>query len=125
MKRFIEFIRMLVISPEMLAPLLIIGFFTYFPSFFSWVGANLSRSSDPIRLLSLTPIVILGFIIRGRKDLLFPDHPAGEVLQCGDHAVLVFLCEIVVERQPEQPVADGLGNRAIAGFAAERSSHFR
>ena len=45
-------------------------------------------------------------------------HSALELEQRLNHGVLVCCGERVEEGQPEQSVADVLGDRAIAGFAA-------
>src|SRR4029078_4240560 len=48
-----------------------------------------------------------------------------ERAQALDHVVLVRLAEVVVEGQPEQAVAQILGDRAVPGLASQALAHLR
>jgi hypothetical protein len=81
MKRVWEFLKMLILSPEALIVLAFGAALKVSPQTFTKIGSMLSGNKEPIRFLAVVPFVMLGLIIKDKKDLLFPEHAAENLLQ--------------------------------------------
>jgi len=81
MKRVWEFFKMLILSPEALIVLVFGAALKVSPQTFTKIGSMLSGNKEPIRFLAFVPFVMLGLIMNGKKDLLFPEHEAESLLQ--------------------------------------------
>jgi hypothetical protein len=81
---------MLIVSPETVAVLIVVVLHRFVPFPFTWLGSRLSGQNDPIQFLSLIPVGLVGLIVHGRGDLLFPEHPAGRVLQEWPHYHMIL-----------------------------------
>jgi hypothetical protein len=81
MKRIWNLFITVAISLETLVT---VGYFLLYmraPQVFYFLGAQIRGNDESIKFLALVPVTMLGLVIHGRKDLLFPDHPKNNLLQ--------------------------------------------
>lgn len=81
MKRIWNLFIAITISSETLVTLIYFLLYMCVPQIFQLLGSQIGSNSEPIKFLALVPTVLLGLIIHGRKDLLFPDHHKNNLLQ--------------------------------------------
>jgi hypothetical protein len=72
MKYFIEFLKALIISPELVAALIIIGISIFQPNWVEAVGNKVKSDQEIWKFLPAIPFAILAWAISQSKDILFP-----------------------------------------------------
>ena len=81
MKRVINFLRIIIVSPEMaFIAVLCLSVYLY-PVFFIWVASEVNAVEDVIKYLAFVPLALGGMIVRQKDELLFPTHKSNNTLQ--------------------------------------------
>ena len=81
MKRTLGIVGIIIISPEMLAILLLTVLYFSVPQVFIWLASRVSPADEQLKFLALAPLALTGIIISKRNDLLFPEHKESQLLQ--------------------------------------------
>lgn len=89
MKRAKEFMIALLVSPEILVVVIFLLIYEFIPKLFIFIGAVI-RENEPVKFLALTPVSMLGLMIHGRKELLFPEHEKTEFLLAWEGYYLIL-----------------------------------
>jgi len=72
MKYVIELLRIVVISPELLLVLVILGLAEYYPLPLSKIGSKIKTDQELWKYLPVIPTTILVWALAQTKDILFP-----------------------------------------------------
>lgn len=81
MRRTLGIVGIIIISPEMLAILLLTILYFAVPQVFIWLAFRVSTTDEQLKFLALAPLALTGIIINKRNDLLFPEHKESQLLQ--------------------------------------------
>jgi len=72
MKYLVEFLRALVVSPEMLSAIIIIAISVYQPNWVEALGNKVKSDQEIWKFLPAIPFAILAWAVPQSKDILFP-----------------------------------------------------
>jgi hypothetical protein len=72
MKYLVEFLKALVISPEMLSALIILAISIYQPNWVEAIGNKVKSDQEIWKFLPVIPFAILAWAVPQSKDILFP-----------------------------------------------------
>jgi hypothetical protein len=72
MRQILEFLRVIIISPEIIIILSIIATSVYYPNIFTLIGFKVKSDQELWKFLPAIPLTIFAWAIAQAKDILFP-----------------------------------------------------